>query len=214
MERMYPLAYLQHMSVCRAMEWDLSKSISGMSLSKWGANEAYAVSHGRDIFGLHPRLVRVEYPIGETPQLSATFINQFLKVREDFPTDFCLLGWVYSSDKSRWGEMVRFFLRELEDLLKQVGLYQAIRAVQYGISQSHHFYGILECYSPVTGTFFTLGKIGFALYELYEVSGLVIRDAPYEEYVPTTDELHLGKRTLRCTRPTGKCYATSIFVGK
>jgi len=37
MERMYPLAYLQHMSVHRAMEWDLSKSISGMSLGKLSA---------------------------------------------------------------------------------------------------------------------------------------------------------------------------------
>jgi len=50
MERMYPLAYLQHMSVRRAMEWDLSKSISGMSLGKWGTNEACAIGHGRCIW--------------------------------------------------------------------------------------------------------------------------------------------------------------------
>jgi len=31
-------------------------------------------------------------------------------------------------------------------------------------------------------------------HELYEVSGLVIGDAPYEEYVPTTEELHLSKK--------------------
>ena len=40
------------------------------------------------------------------------------------------------------------------------------------------------------GTFFTpVGEIGLALHELYEVSGLVIGDAPYEEYVPTTEEV-------------------------
>ena len=36
MERMYPLAYLQHMSVRRTMEWDLSKSLSSVSLGKLG----------------------------------------------------------------------------------------------------------------------------------------------------------------------------------
>jgi len=33
-----------------------------------------------------------------------------------------------------------------------------------------------------------------ALHELYEVSGLVIGDVPYEEYVPTIEDLHLFKR--------------------
>ena len=45
--------------------------------------------------------------------------------------------------------MVGFVLTELGDLLKQAGLYQAVRAVQYGIPQSsRHFYGILERYIP------------------------------------------------------------------
>ena len=70
------------------MEWDLSKSISGVSLGKLGANEAYPAGHGRDVLGLHLGLVRAKYPIGETPQLAATFINQFLKVRGDFLADF------------------------------------------------------------------------------------------------------------------------------
>jgi len=80
---MYPLVYLQHMSVRCTMEWDLSKPFSGVSLGKLGANEAYAVDHRRDVFGLQLRLVRVEYPTGETSQLATTFINQFLKARGD-----------------------------------------------------------------------------------------------------------------------------------
>ena len=36
--------------------------------------------------------------------------------------------------------------------------------------------------------------MGLALHELYEVSGSVIGDAPCEEYVPTTKELHLLKK--------------------
>ena len=111
MERMYPFAYLQHTSIRRTMEWDLSKSISVMSLGKVGVNEAYPAGHGRDIFGLHPGLISAEYPTGETPQLAATFINQFLKVRGDFPTDFRPLGWVHSTDKSWWGRMLALFLQ-------------------------------------------------------------------------------------------------------
>ena len=120
-----------------------------MSLDKLGANEAYPAGHGKDVFGLYPRLVRAEYPNGETPQLATTFINQFLKVRGNFLTDFRLLGWVHSIDKSWWGRMVVFVLTELGDLLKQVGLYHSVRVVQYGLPQSsHHFYGVLEHYNP------------------------------------------------------------------
>jgi len=53
----------------------------------------------------------------------------------------------------------------------------------------------LEHYNSLTGTFFTpVGEMGLALHELYEVSGLVMRDAPYEEYVPTSKELHLLRK--------------------
>ena len=42
------------------------------------------------------------------------------------------------------------------------------------------------------GTFFTPAEeMGLALHELYKVSGPVMGDAPYEEYVPTSEELHL-----------------------
>ena len=37
--------------------------------------------------------------------------------------------------------------------------------------------------------------MGLALHEMYEVSGLVIGDAPYEEYVSSTKELHLLKKS-------------------
>ena len=62
-----------------------------------------------------------------------------------------------------------------------------MRAVQYGIPQStQHFYAILERYNPETYTFFTpIEEMRFALHEMCEVSGLVIGDAPYEEYVPS-----------------------------
>jgi len=37
--------------------------------------------------------------------------------------------------------------------------------------------------------------MGLALLEMYEVSGLLLGDAPYEEYVPSTKQLHLLKKT-------------------
>ena len=128
-----PLEYLQHMSVRRTIEWDLSEPLSSVSLDKLSVNEAYSIGHGRDVLGLQPGLVKAEYRTGETLQLAATFTNQFLKARGDFPTDFRPLGWVHSLDKSWWGKMVDFVLTELEDLLKQARLYKAVRAVQYRI---------------------------------------------------------------------------------
>jgi len=93
--------------------------------------------------------------------------------------------------------MVGFVLVELGDLLLQAGLYGAVRAVQYGIPQSTQiFYTVLERYNPETCTFCTpLGEMRLALHEMYEVSGLVIGDAPYEVYVSSTEELHLLKKS-------------------
>ena len=39
-----------------------------------------------------------------------------------------------------------------------------------------------------------LGEMGLALHEMCEVSGLVMGDAPYEEYVPTSEELHFLRK--------------------
>jgi len=57
------------------------------------------------------------------------------------------------------------------------------------------FYSILESYSPEMCIFFTLiGETRFALHEMYEVSGLVMEDIPYEEYIPSMNELYLMKK--------------------
>ena len=91
--------------------------------------------------------------------------------------------------------MIGFVLAEFEDLLLQTILYGAVRAVQYGIPQSiQHFYIVLE--HPETCTIFTpIGKMKLVLNEMYEVSGLMIGDAPYEEYVPSIEGLCLLKKS-------------------
>ena len=75
------------------------KPISGVILGKISAQEAFTVGHGRDVLGLHPGLVKVEYPTGETPQLVVTFIRQFLDVRGDFPLEFHAFEWIHSMTK-------------------------------------------------------------------------------------------------------------------
>jgi len=51
---------------------------------------------------------------------------------------------------------------------------------------------MLEQYNPEMCTFFTpVGEMGFALHEMYEVSGLAMGDIPYEEYVSSAEELHM-----------------------
>jgi len=111
--------------------------------------------------------------------------------------------------------MIGFALPEFEDLLLQAGLYGAMRAVQYGIPQSTQlFYAILEWYNPETCTFFTpIGEMGLALHEMYEVLGLVIGDALYEEYVPSTKKLHLLKKSNPLVYKTYwevLCHSTSV----
>ena len=111
------------------MDWDLVRPFSGVSLGKIGAHEAYIIGHGKGVLGLQAGLVRAEYPMGETPQLGATFIKQFLEVGGDFPSEFCATGWVHSIDKNWWYRMVGFVLTELGNLLLQAGLYGAVRAI-------------------------------------------------------------------------------------
>jgi len=67
MKRMYPLAYLQHMSVRQTMDWELVKPILRASLGKIDARETFTVGHGRDVLGLQPDLVRDEFLTREIP---------------------------------------------------------------------------------------------------------------------------------------------------
>ena len=67
----------------------------------------------------------------------------------------------------------------------------------YAFRDSHNlnFFAMLELYNPVTCIFFTpSGELGFALHEMYEVSGLLMGDRPYEEYTPGTEDLYILKK--------------------
>lgn len=91
--------------------------------------------------------------------------------------------------------MISFVLSKFEAILKDIQLYGAIRNVQYGLSHSaYHLFSILEMYNPKFGTFFTpVCKLGFTLYEIFEVSLLSMRELLYEEILPMTKELRWMK---------------------
>jgi len=88
MERMYPLSYLQHMSIPRKMTWEISRPVPEVTLGSLGSKKVYHAGHEKEVFGLFPGLLRTDHPVGETPKLGTTFLNAFMKVGGDFSVDF------------------------------------------------------------------------------------------------------------------------------
>jgi len=55
--------------------------------------------------------------------------------------------------------------------------------------------------------------MGFDLHKMYEIPGLVMGNAPYEKYIPSTEELHLLKKDDSLVyETTGKYCVTLIIV--
>ena len=83
-----------------------------------------------------------------------------------------------------WRDLILYVLTHFEEDLERLGLYEAVRANNYGIQMSvANFYAIFELYFLTTGTFFTpVGELGMALHEMWEVSALPLGSLPYEEY--------------------------------
>ena len=93
-------------------------------------------------------------------------------------------------------------------------------------------------YNPDIATFFTPSReLGFALHEMYEVSGLSMGEVPYEEYVPGAEKLQILRRdgveiydtywellchfhiclhlTGACSRGVKQtCWANYLFLGR
>ena len=204
------------MSLHWSIEWERTKEQSEVFLEWISHHAAIPAGHDRNVVRVLSGLLKAEYPISETPRQASTFINQFMSVKGDFPRgEFQALGWVYSSDEYWLSRMVGIALEDLKQEPIQTSPYATVRAIQCGILQSnHHFFAMLERYNPETCKLFTsVREIGFALHEIYEVSGLAIGDISYEEYVSSADELHMIEESLpwymRCT---GKCCATSTSV--
>ena len=117
-------------------------------------------------------------------------------MRGDFPSKFHAIGWIHSTDKMWWGRMVGFSFAEFENLCCRQDYTGLLGLPSMVFRRATNISTLSWSDNPETCTLFTpIGEIGLALHEMYEVSGLIIGDAPYEEYVPSTEELHLLKKS-------------------
>ena len=151
---------------------------------------------GGQLKGLRPGLFEKKELVQEMPRPANIFIRQFLATQGEFSTQtFRSPGWICSGEGGWWTRMVDFVLEELKDSLTQSGLTIPVLATRRGVVQSlHNFFAMLEKYNPDSCTFFTpAGELGFALHEMQAVSGLSLGKMPYEEFIPTTEELSLLK---------------------
>ena len=89
--------------------------------------------------------------------MAQTFINQFIKVHDNYPAiDFRAPGRVHPAQKPWWKDSTLYILEHFEEDLKRLRLYEAVRATCYGIEVTvPNFYAIFELYYPASGTFFT-----------------------------------------------------------
>jgi len=153
------------------MNWDLTSAQSDVWIGGIFHCGSFLFSHNREVIRLLPGLKRRDYPMIGIPKQANTFIRKFMEAKGDFSmSEFWTLGWVHSMDKTRKVRMVGFVLKGLREPMVQSYMYQAIRAIQYGITLSHfHFFAMLKQYNPNSCTFFTQsGEMGFALHEMYE----------------------------------------------
>jgi len=71
------------------MDWDLVKAQSGVAIGRISNHAAFLVGHSREVFALFLSSMKQEFLMGETPKQVATFISQFMKVKDEFPqSDF------------------------------------------------------------------------------------------------------------------------------
>ena len=202
MKRMYPLSYFLNVSCRRGLTFDIVKEKENVSL---GFGRRARTQIGGQLKGLRPGLFEKKELVQEMPRPANIFIRQFLATQGEFSTQtFRSPGWICSGEGGWWTRMVDFVLEELKESLAQSGLTVPVLATRRGVVQSlHNFFAMLEKYNPDSCTFFTpAGELGFALHEMQAVSGLSLGKMPYDEFIPTTEELSL----LKVTHP--EIYAT------
>lgn len=72
--------------------------------------------------------------MGETTTCAKTFISEFIPKGGQYSSNnFKTLRWIQSTSKMWWAQLVGYMFNTHEQVLKEIGLYQAIRNVQYGI---------------------------------------------------------------------------------
>lgn len=131
------------------MEWCFTKDRDGIPVGNFGCQDPYQNGLDRYLTNLLSERVAKDFPLSKSPKLASTFLNDFLKFKGHYPANnFRTPGWVYSTDRMRWSRMISFMLTNFKATLKDIGLYGAIRNVQYDYSHSaYHLFSILEIYT-------------------------------------------------------------------
>ena len=90
------------------MKWTVAQFIDSIHigvLTLSGYNRGGSL---RAVLGMHPGKVGQDLPVGENSAMAQTFLNQFIKVKGNYPArDFKALSWVHPA-QNRGGEIWRF----------------------------------------------------------------------------------------------------------
>lgn len=98
-----------------------------------------------------------------------SFKNELIRSRSNhLAANFHTLGYINSSKTDRWACLTGFIMGKYETRLHELGLYWAIQATQYGISNNTvQFFVLLGMYTPFSGTFLTPnGELGIRFLEI------------------------------------------------
>lgn len=73
--------YLQSISIPYQMEWSLTKDQDGVLVGNFGSQDPYEDGSSRYLTSLLPGRVTKDFPLGEPPKLTSTFLSDFLKFK-------------------------------------------------------------------------------------------------------------------------------------
>lgn len=142
------LLCLQRISVSYQIEWSLTQNQDDFPVCSFDNYSPYQDSPNRYLTGLFSGRVGKDFSLGESPQFTSIFLNDFIKSKGQYPAhNFHTSRWTYSTDKMWQSRMINFVLSNFKVILKDIGLYGAIRNIQYGLSHNvYHLFSILEMY--------------------------------------------------------------------
>lgn len=90
-------------------------------LGGFGVTSAFSTNTSKHVTGLLSGSLNKEYPVGETPNISSTFLNCFAAVHANFPCqDIRPLGWVHFSAKGWCSILTIFILKRFENQLMKI----------------------------------------------------------------------------------------------
>ena len=83
------------------MKWSVPRFSDSILVGILTLNDYNCYGSPRAVLGMHPERISQDLPIGENPVMAQTFLNQFIKVHDNYLAwDFRAPGWVHPAQKS------------------------------------------------------------------------------------------------------------------